>query len=435
MGKSLSNASVELTLNNPQVSEKVLWPSVLLFLYILLPEFFAVGIETLLFICLLIFVGIWWVASREKLPSDIPRFMGLLLLIVFVGLLGAGGHDGYDVAKDVWYVANAALALLVGYVLMLNMRDLLSFLRVFVIAGTVVAMLYLRPFVFYPSLLKLDIGVIRGLSGGGPMTPCIALGVLLAARIGGIRLFEKNSWFFWLATTLCSFSVLLSYSRTMLVVLLLIVLSALGWIGFANWKKVVLLMAAIVSIVAMGMSLHITEDINPSMIDKIIYSFQEMRVANYFSLASINEHWRGYETLRAFYTYSLGTPWEYLVGGGFGTNIDLGLFMDLGGDRVRFAPVLHNGYMYLLVKTGIVGLFLYFLLLYRTVRKGTLLSLSKKAEMKYCGRLIVGLGLSFIVTTVVVAGMFNKTAMLSTLLLLGALLAFGTLSEYGKMKK
>lgn len=427
-----NNLSLGTSTYGSRTSE-VLWPSVLLFIYVLLPELLVVGIETILFVCLLLFVGIWWVASREKLPSDIPRFVGLLLLIVFVGLLGAEGHDGYDVAKDVWYVTNAALALLVGYVLMLNMNDLGRFLRVFIIVGTIIAMLYLRPFIFYPVLLKLDVDTLRRLSGGGSMTPCIALGVLMSARIGGIRLFEKNEWFFWFSSIACSLAVILSYSRTMLAVLLLILLTAFGWVSFASRGRVLVLLGALISVIAVGLSIPADEfGLTQTMINKILFSIQEIRIANYFSYASINEHWRGYETLRALYTYSLGTPWQYLVGGGFGTNVDLGLFMDLGGDRVRFAPILHNGYMYLLVKTGIVGLFLYLLLFYRMIRKGTLLSLSKEPEMKYCGRLIVGLVLAFIVTSAVVSGMFNKAGMLSTSLLLGALLAYGSMRHSGR---
>ncbi|MBY0579219.1 MAG: O-antigen ligase family protein [Burkholderiales bacterium] len=410
---------------------KVLWPSVLLFIYILLPEILAVGFETFLFLCFLLFVAIWWIASREKFPADIPHFIGPLGLILFVGLLGVEGHEGYDVAKDVWYVTNAALSMIVGYVLMLNMRDLSRFFRVFVIASTIIAIFYLRPFVMYPWLLDLNFSVLRKLSGGGPMAPCVALGVLLAARMGGIRLFEKSTCLFYLAVALCSAAVILTYSRTELVMVSLFALTVFGWVQFTSRRRVVLLIAGMASLVVIGMSLPVAQEIgwNATLIDKALYSLQEMRVMNYVSLASINEHWRGYETLRALYTYSLGTPLQYLIGGGFGTNVDLGFFINLGGERMRFAPILHNGYMYLLVKTGMVGLFFYLLLLYRVTRRGTLLSFSQRMDVKYCGRLIVGLSLSFVATTFVIAGMFNKSGMLTASLLLGALLAYGSISE------
>lgn len=421
----LNNASAQLA--EIDASGKAFWPSVLLFIYILLPDILAAGIETFFFLCLLLFAGIWWIASREKLPSEISRFAGPLLIVVLIGLLGSEGHRGYDVAKDVWYVTNAALAIIVGYVLMKNMQDMGRFFRVFVIAGTIIAIFYLRPFVLYPVLFKLDIDELRRLSGGGPMTPCISLGVLLVSSMSGIRLFKGNPWLFSICATFCSLAVLLSFSRTMLAALLLIALAVFGWIQFTKFSRLAFIVVMAVSILAVGLMMPVSDiGMHSSLFDKILFSLQEIRVTNYYSMASINEHWRGYEMLRALYTYLLGTPWQYLVGGGFGTNVDLGLFMDLGGERIRFVPILHNGYMYLLVKTGLVGFFLYLLLLYRVTRRGTLMSLSKQRETLYVGRFLVGLGLVFAATTFVIGGMFNKAGMLSTLMLLGALLAYGS---------
>lgn len=70
----------------------------------------------------------------------------------------------------------------------------------------------------------------------------------------------------------------------------------------------------------------------------------------------------GYETSRALETYTSGTPVQVLLGQGFGKQLDLDLFIALGwGDtgereRIHFAPILHNGYAYLLFKAGPISL-------------------------------------------------------------------------------
>ncbi len=430
MGHSLNHSPGEAVqdagVGRDQKERVLRWPAVLLFLYILVPIFLYVGIETFLFISFLLFVFIWWVASGQKFPADLYSAIGPLLLILLVGLLQASGHERYDVFKDIWYVSNAALALTAGYVLMRNLRDLGRFFSIFIIAAFFVALLHLVRFALHPELLSFDMEDIRKYAGGGFFEPSLGLTLLLVARLIGLKTFRRNTWFPFLATPVFVVSVALSFSRTQIVSLALMWLAVFGWIHFNNGRKTVLVAISAVFMIAIGFILPEQDFISghASMLDKFLFSFQEIRVVDYRSMFMINEHWRGYETARALYTYSLGTPLQYLIGGGFGVNVDLGFFMDLGGERIRFAPILHNGYMYLLVKVGIFGLFLYFLLLYRLARVGTLIGRSDRADLKYCGRLLVGISLAFLANTYVVAGMFNKSALLSMSILLGALLAY-----------
>jgi hypothetical protein len=85
--------------------------------------------------------------------------------------------------------------------------------------------------------------------------------------------------------------------------------------------------------------------------------------------------------------------------------------------------------MYLLVKTGIIGLLFYLVLLYRMAKTGTVLDRSNRADMKYCGRLIVGMSLAFASSSFVIAGMLNKTVTLPMTILLGALLAYTEIAK------
>ncbi|HUQ65724.1 MAG TPA: hypothetical protein VM101_06205, partial [Flavitalea sp.] len=82
------------------------------------------------------------------------------------------------------------------------------------------------------------------------------------------------------------------------------------------------------------------------------------------SLAQIQDNWRGYEAYQGMMKFDEGNALQHMFGFGFGARVDLGLIMKLGGKYYENAPILHNEYVMLLVKTGVIGLLLYLLFLY-----------------------------------------------------------------------
>ncbi|MGC3977978.1 MAG: hypothetical protein QM751_06935 [Paludibacteraceae bacterium] len=62
-------------------------------------------------------------------------------------------------------------------------------------------------------------------------------------------------------------------------------------------------------------------------------------------------------------TYADGNFLELFFGKGLGQLIDLKMYIELAGTDWRYIPVLHNGYAYILVKTGIIGV-LFFVIFY-----------------------------------------------------------------------
>ena len=283
----------------------------------------------------------------------------------------------------------------------------------------------------HPEMLLNSAIDIRKEAGGGFFEPVLSIALFFAARKMKMQIFGSQVWISYLTFSLCMLSVILSFSRTLEVALILISLSVFGWINFQSRIKVMIVVAVVAAIFGLGMSLPPAHEntAHPGVIDKMLNSFQEMKIKEYRGWAEISKNWRGFESARALVTYSSGSLPEYFVGQGLGSLVDLGFYVPLG-DKIRFIPTLHNGYMYLLVKTGIIGLFLYFFLLYRVAQTGTILDRSEHMDLKYCGRLIVGIALAFASSTQVVTGMFNKSATLSMSLLLGALLAYTAADRY-----
>jgi O-antigen ligase len=98
----------------------------------------------------------------------------------------------------------------------------------------------------------------------------------------------------------------------------------------------------------------------------------------------------------------------------------LGYFQLLGTRRFRFIPVLHNGYMYILVKFGAVGLIVYAYFMTRITLYGRRQSRVRSMNLEIAKDFTSALGMILVFTTLVIAGIFNKSTLTVVLLLVGA---------------
>ena len=115
------------------------------------------------------------------------------------------------------------------------------------------------------------------------------------------------------------------------------------------------------------------------------------------------------------------SPSSFIIGTGQGSLVNLKFEAPLTGDvdkGLKYISELHNGYVYIFYKTGIVGLFIlvYFLIsLYNKIYK-------KDTKNKFATLLISAIGLIFLFTTLTITGIYNAKDVM--IFILGALLYF-----------
>ena len=404
------------------------WPVVSLGLLCVLGVVFPPGLITAMNLYLLAFAALVLLASRRAVPALLTGVLWPFGAIIVVGLLGASGAQRYLILKDAWYGSNPAVLLCVGWVLGQATGDLPRALRAFVIGGTLVATLHMLRFALNPELLSLQATQIRGFAGTGYHAAGLAT-VLLLACWGRWR--ERLALPPQIALVLfvpCAASVVLSFSRTMTMVVVIALLALAGVFARREWLRIGVLVAGVVLVLGV---LHTTVDTDTvqakrSFVGKLARSLDELQSQDRMSLRDINENWRGFETQRAVDTWQQGGAFELAFGRGFGFQVDLGIFQNLSGARgaaVRYIPIFHNGYVYLLVKTGIAGVLLYALVLarlYRLGRQGAGAAVADEA--RFAARLLQACALILALTTWVVAGAFNKFDLLPFMLLTGVLL-------------
>jgi hypothetical protein len=402
-----------------------LWPAfsmgLLVVLSEILPASWLTGMNAYL-VGLAIAVAI---AGGRVIDYSLVRALAPFGVLLLLGTVSGIGADSWDFLRDTWYVGNAALTFATGYVLYCANANLRHGLRAIVVAGSLVAISQIAPFIWDPSLLTLNSTQIRGVLGTGFYVPALGLTVLIAFRGWWSEELGIRPIFAWLAAALMAAAIVLTFSRTILLVALVGIVVGLGLLD----RRAVMrgMWAAAVgaaALLALGALVEIDSFASQqTFTGKLVRSIEELWVTEHTDFKSINENWRGYETARALRQFASGSPLEWLIGQGFGAMVDLGVAINLGGSRAdrvmiyREIPLLHNGYAYLLVKCGAVGLMAFIaflLLLYRAADTGDRPDAGGSAS-----RLMRAVVVSLFASTWVISGPFNKSDMFGFMLVAG----------------
>jgi O-antigen ligase len=153
---------------------------------------------------------------------------------------------------------------------------------------------------------------------------------------------------------------------------------------------------------------------------KMLESVQELTPKYYIFAPDVSTYWRGYETYMAFQQYKDGNAFQLFFGQGLGVLIDLNISIAFGAEEFDRIPIMHNGYMYLLVKFGIAGLFIYVAQCIRFLVLGMNAFADDEYEQRLMGAFIVSMSVMIMLLTFANAGFFNKNSMIPVLFFLAA---------------
>jgi hypothetical protein len=396
--------------------------SLLVLSTLLLSFFLSPGAASIL--CALVSFG----ASRRLgwlLPRVTANNLLLLVALLMLGFVNCGGHELYDVAKDAWYFCMPLLGVLTGSLLVVVGRSALPVVSGVLIAGTISALVFIGKIALDPNLLwsAESVAELRSETGAGSALSLFALMVTFAwfGELKQLRLFRVKL-ILPLFTVVNFLAVGLSFSRTLWLGLTSLLLVAMC---FRLSRRRVWYVALTILTVGCAFALFISllpETLTGSVGAKIGNSVAEIAPSDYTSQADVNANWRGFEALMGLNTYFDGPPEELIFGHGFGTLINLGLVMNLGGQDFDRIPILHNGYVYLLVKVGALGCLLYIAWLVSLFYIGCRTRLEAHRESRFQRELLVMMTLYLAASTLVISGIFNKLEGLPLSMMLGATL-------------
>ncbi|WP_461451691.1 hypothetical protein [Mucilaginibacter sp.] len=334
------------------------------------------------------------------------RLFALLMVPVLLGLIIGLHNDTYLVFKDLYYFTMPVFIILSGILLACHM-EIGQFLKTLVYAGVVTSIMVTAISVSYmgvgaladPYAAHYAIGIV------GTPGPPVALACLLLTKKLDIKLFSTFWFRFFVAINTLGIYMFASRSYFIITLCFLILM-----IADRIKKSWIIPVIAVIAMIDMVIPSDLFKTSSSSTFtDKIINSFGEVTIGNYSTEQDINLRYRGYETFMALNSYAEGTEPEQLFGG-LGKLVDLKTFIHLGEDAdFRYIPVLHNGWMYLLVKTGITGVLTYLLVFFGLIvtnwRKYT--QFANPPIIRLFAALNIGCVISLLITNYIITSFFN----------------------------
>lgn len=349
-------------------------------------------------------------SNREALMISAPfLFLGL------VGLAMSGENERYDILKDVWYAAKIPILLSIGALIGRRENNLSQNLKniLWICVFGALLSLVILPFLAARDFVGLDPELARKV----PLVILVCIPIILE------RLRKAGFKFLW--TDLFAFAIivtatLIADSRIALIALLIMVLA---WAGmFSSLPKMA---ASAILVVPVGLLIwNILPDYQGgemTAFNKLKRSIEEIAFTNAFDTTAMIWNWRGFEAFMAQQMFDHGDVWQKTFGFGLGSKVDIGQPIQISQEMtVQFLPTLHNGYYFVLIKFGIVGLITYFLTLFEWSRRYGISEHSNTIEV----RILRGMILVVFAATAVITGLFNKSELHGITLLIGYFLGF-----------
>ncbi len=323
-------------------------------------------------------------------------------MVLLLKLIGAINHDMFDVLRDIGYALTPISLIFIGYWMADNKAMWPLIMKIMMTCSVILAVIHLSKFVQNPTLLFADLKTVRTEAGstGAPVVFALVLG-LFQSRLGVGNLFPRALPAV-VATPVLLASVILSYSRTDFMLAIILMLALGGVLGRLKFRSI-LVVSLIVMATAALVATTPEDEIN-TFRGKLRRSLTEINVDDYGDLKDIQSNWRGYETFRAVETYASGSLLQLAVGQGAGALVDLGFVMKLDTETYRYIPILHNGYAYILVKAGALGIICYGFFFLNAIRVALRNGSSRDREQVFLSRLLLGCVLSMVLTMYIVGG-------------------------------
>lgn len=382
--------------------------SIILLIYLILPFYFSSQIFIIFASIYLIYNIIFF---RIKISKKVFSIISIFLILNLIGIINGviKNNNVRDLLRDMVNFLLPIVSILSGYIIILKEKNQNKLLNTFIVAATFLSSVHLIQLLSNISSASSLRG-IRLSAGNGNILSVIAVVMLFNNRQYKLNLLSNKRKRILICFLVNFISFILSLSRSLILVFIIMIIFTniykfkLNKKFTMNYLKLSIIIFSSLIIVPFIIYLAKHNTVFIQFIEKITNSFSEISSNNKWDWNSINSNWRGYEAYRAKILYNDSGIIEKLIGNGFGSRVPLGLEMKLSGEIFSSVPILHNGYMYILTKNGMLGLFLYVIALI------IILINSLKVNMirnNFINKLIISIAITEIVLTVFSTGMLG----------------------------
>jgi hypothetical protein len=306
---------------------------------------------------------VFFVFSMLILFNPVLRFDPNIILPL-VGVTVFGGFYSYnnflpDIVRDLGYLTAPMMLFYIGTWVAKSTQRATEIVGHMILIGTIRSIIHLVFVITQVDFLSHSVYEIRKLYIGSGEFSVISLILIILNWRDGCAIRKSFPIFGMLAAGSNLLSITLMFSRTTYLMVFL-----LGFVFLRNRQlmaNVILVPLALALIGFSGFISVFDESISSDMLDRLFNSINEIKPMDDGSDYDVTLNWRGYETAAAIRSFKSASPIQMLVGQGLGALVDLNREVVLvsGLDPFRYIPTFHNGYMYVLIKSGVVSVLLY----------------------------------------------------------------------------
>ena len=391
---------------------------ILLLLQIYLPSF-RVNI-ILQFAILLLFL----ITNKITFSRDFLKVMMPIITIFFIGFSsGILFHDynRINILKDVFHFLKPISGLAIGYFFYKKIDNFKIFAKTIIISAFICAIIHFGFLFITGGIFSGSVESIRVYTRDNFLELFALFFLFFYKKFENEAIFENKQKAVFFKCFILASSILY-FSRTMIIGAVILILS-IKFYTVITKKSLKILGGLIVCILLLYAYLFSVKiERNKPGVEAFLYKIK-IAPSEIFKTKIDREnhkdlwdHWRGYEAKRAFDLMN-SHPMNYVVGCGHGSQVNLKFLAPLGGNKkgMKYISELHNGYIYILYKTGIVGMLFYLYLLYLLYKK-----IYKNRGM--ASVFISAIGLFYFFSTLIITGIYNAND--TIIFILGALLFF-----------
>ena len=339
-------------------------------------------------------------------------FFGIkpLLVAFLIGFYGLFVNQIQNSIRDIFFFLMPIMIFILGRWFYNSSVSFSKLYDTFINIGFLLGLVHLSTFFLDPGLITQDLNSINAVSHlAGDFVTIALIFSLFRSKLNSPNSIHF-SFFSFIKFIVLFLSFFLSYSRTAWAILFITYVGFLLYYFKFRLKSLILISSVFLLLFLLFFVYRNSGTDEISFLGKLLRSQNELSISDYSEMVDITDNWRGFETYRAIETYLEGNFLQHLIGYGFGGLVKLGITINLAGSDYDNLPVLHNGFAYLLIKSGAAGLLMY-LYFFMGLLKLSLKGKTNSKDIHLYKFLLFGFSLSLMFTMFVVMGMVQGNQM------------------------
>lgn len=331
-----------------------------LILLLLIPKYIPIEISVVVYF----FYFIYSIYKNKYLSisRQLIYIVAPLVFVLIIGTLNLPRHDPILYVRDLKHLLIPIVGMLFGYSLYKRNYTSEQLVKSLILSSIILSSFYILT--IYQHIDQISFASFKEwktMTAKSGMLAPIGLVIMVWCLSNKKIIFRFQKLFFTIGILLCSLTLVITMSRILIIttVIIFVIIMELH----KKIPRILQVLPIIFLIILMTLLLLVNDKIKvPGNIilerytEKLINPLAELSTPDNFSKENISSNWRGYENfiaIKQFYNYNF---FEILIGSGLGTKFDMGFTVIKYGTIITSKLSLHNGYLYLLVKTGILGL-------------------------------------------------------------------------------